>query len=283
MLTIMDQSMAAQDVTKASPLIVHGISRPDIFQMTNAKSMSLRDAFGIGFVKTIASGSVMGICSECPHIIHGAQGISSVFDDPNRVMKIALGHNKILSELVQILDVLPLKLGTVCSSEWHVQQLLHKNEDHFQSALNHIAHAAEYGLKIIDMTKSEGAKIKVPLETLNKHPKDAGREYLKQQAQNVTARRQNTQNHKAFITDLMKAIHPYVKESKTLSTAKRKPTEKHTQIFNAALLIDHKDVAAFHNCVSFYDTFAKSKELSMTVSGPWPAYNFVSLQSEAAS
>ncbi len=177
-----DQSLAPNELGHEPPLVVHGVCWQN---MLNENELP-QNAFGIGTVRQIIYGSLIAICSECPEIFHGPEAISAVFEDPKRVMKIAVGHNTILSELVKKYDILPLKLGTVCSTESEVRQLLSKEAEGFEVCLNHINHSFEFGIKIIETEQARQTQIQQ-----ESHVPQGGNTYPQEQAKRVSEKRQH--------------------------------------------------------------------------------------------
>lgn len=266
------------------PLIVHGICDHNILQARELPA----NAFGVAVVRQVAYGALVAICSECPNIFHNAEAISSVLNDPKRVMKISQGHSNVLVEIAKNHDVLPLKLGTVCASQTQVRQLLDQNAERFSHCLSQIINAVEYGIEIIQtyhtkhdplagpsiqgQSPSQGAgQGQVP--NLHQSPSD-GQIYAQYSNAQIC---KSSDLHQGFITDLLQSMTFFVKDSKILAMPNKGQVMKSKYIFNAAFLVDRANAEAFISCALSYNELAQAKGLSMALSGPWPAYNFVSV------
>ncbi|MEM7621375.1 MAG: GvpL/GvpF family gas vesicle protein [Pseudomonadota bacterium] len=253
------------------PLVVHGICRNRALEASDLP----QNAFGLASVLQVSYGSFIAICSECPEIIHGPESISAIFEDPKRVMDIAVGHNNILSNIIQSYDILPLKLGTVCRSQAQVRQLLDQNTERFGMCLDHIANTIEFGIKIIETGQAKKTTSDKGLQ--NSNAALTGQEYLHNQAKKLASKNHSVQSYKKFTSDLIQAMTFFVKETKILPMPKMSPAAQTRHIFNAAFLVDRGNIEAFKGCVKSYSEMAEPQNLAMSLSGPWPAYNFVSI------
>lgn len=209
---------------------------------------------------------------DCGHglvaVVTPAPGLDArrLFDDPERVARLALDHNGVLSSLLGQSDVLPLQLGTVVSGDDALRAIVHANGPHLHAALATVAGCVEFGVTLSAQPVAEAP----PTVT-------DGRGWLQARAAVQRARRGTLQERPNLIRRARDAI----------TAAARGPvqfaaTPGHA-LLRAACLVTRADVPEFEARIAALETDLAGDGCTVALTGPWPPYSFVSLETERRS
>lgn len=210
----------------------------------------------------IASSGLTAICSPLD------QDLNALFQDPEAVAALAVSHNGVLTEAAAVMDVLPLRLGTVCRDEAGVRSLVAREGDRFREGLSHIADALEMGVRIsVDLAG--------PQEGTAQDTPQSGRDYLRRRAKATAHRRSMRDDRKQFIQSVVETLSPFTRDVRALPQAKRTDADAPERLMDAAFLVRRPHREAFAERVEALAAPARHHGLNLSLNGPWPAYNFM--------
>lgn len=181
-------------------------------------------------------------------------------------------HEKVLENLMQSHDILPVRYGTVLKDLEEAVSLLSSYSGQFKDNLTRISGCVEMGLRIFKRDDAED----LLLSDLS--PKEAdhtgltpGERYMHEKWLKWQVKDAKMQKEKQFSDEIHNSLLTLAKEGKYSLTQGR-------LFFNGAYLVKKNLVASFQ--VQLDKIKNHYQETSFWLSGPWPPYNFVNIKIE---
>ena len=189
------------------------------------------------------------------------------------VKKDVLVHEKIIEEIMEFSDVLPMRFNTVLKSETAVQEMLKQNYQSFKDNFLRIENKIEYGLKVI--WNSYSLKEKLINEnsqlTAKKTQSDTpARNFIMEKYAKYKIDTMIEKEADRYINCINTSLAEYIKDKHI------KKFQTENIFLNASYLVDKEDTEAFkQKIVAIKQNFNSNFKFLLT--GPWPPYNFVKL------
>jgi len=192
-------------------------------------------------------------------------------------------HERVIEEIMKEATTLPFKFATVFRAEKNVQELLDLHNDRFKKIISDIEGKEEWGLKVYcDVKKFKEAIVKEDekVKEIDREISSAGKgkAYLLKKKKdgfidNILDKRISECTQDSF--DRLKRQSEDVKINKLLSKEVTQKEER--MVLNAAFLIQKKGIKEFDNILAYLKTKYGDKGLEFNWTGPWPPYNFCSM------
>jgi len=192
-------------------------------------------------------------------------------------------HERVIEEIMKETTTLPFKFATVFKTEKNMQELLDLHNDKFKKVISDIEGKEEWGLKIYcDVKKFKEAIVKEDekVKEIDREISFAGKgkAYLLKKKKdgfidNILDKRISGCTQDSF--DRLKRQSEDVKINKLLSKEITQKEER--MVLNAAFLIQKKRIKEFDNILAYLKTKYGDKGLEFNWTGPWPPYNFCSM------
>ena len=189
----------------------------------------------------------------------------------------AVAYGKIIENMMREYTLLPMRFGTLVKEDREVIAILEKYYDGFIDNLRQIKGKLEYGLKVLLDIKEAGFEINSSSETKDSKSFDrlkGGSPYKKYLLEKL-------REHKfeealmGKVGRIIEDIHNPLKELSSLSKFKKMATKR--IILDAAYLVEKKKKDVFIQ--RFKGLCKRHQKLKFLLTGPWPPYNFASLDS----
>ncbi|TEB07184.1 Gas vesicle synthesis protein GvpL/GvpF [Pelotomaculum schinkii] len=181
-----------------------------------------------------------------------------------------LNHQKVVTQLQEIIDLLPLRFGTVFKNNNEAEKILDKNFDEINHLLSKIKGRIELGLKIFwkqdAFVKEIGDK---KIETLKK-------EYgIRKKDRYAIAIEAGKIIEEKVLDKRDEYVRLIFKPLKKLADdSVLNPVTGEKMVFNAAFLVKSDHIEIFDQAVKdLYDKY--QERFIFKYSGPWTPYNFV--------
>lgn len=201
---------------------------------------------------------------------------------PSGAEGILRSHEDVVDTLMKLTTVVPFKFGTILKDEKATSKMLKDYEKKFKKLLSKFRGREEWGIKVY----ADNQEFKKHLEQIEpkfkklkekKGKSSRGTAYLlgrkmeDQLKDNVAARL-------AKITGLIfQKAGKDAYDAQLNKTLPQKLTGKNTEmILNTAFLVEKEKVASFRSQIEKLREKYESMGLEIEVSGPWPAYSFIS-------
>ena len=204
----------------------------------------------------ITSGQIAALVTPVP-----SARSETLFDDPDTARDLALEHHERLVELVRHMDVLPIRLGAVYSSENAVREKLRQQEELFRSALAELSGQAEY---LATLTRAERPAAD---ETPSAR---SGRAYLSQRRQARRAKEARRDSGERLVAGITEAVRTFAASVVSEPVRGDRPREIGRIAFLAEKEIPERALAVLEDCAGH----CRAAGVEMAVTGPWPPYSF---------
>jgi hypothetical protein len=200
---------------------------------------------------------------------YGSESLEDTLRDLDRVAELAVAHEAVVEYVAQLAGatVVPMKMFTMFSSVERAVAEMQDRRKSIEAVVDRIAGCEEWGVRI---TTGRPPRTK---PAVSDRPR-SGRAFLAARRQvrdeaRTAIRRANSTAALAF-----SELSTFAKETRQRSDA---PTGATPPLLEAAFLVPARSRAKFHTAVKRIARSAGESGLAVTLTGPWPAYNFVQM------
>ncbi|RJX27453.1 MAG: hypothetical protein C4554_04265 [Dethiobacter sp.] len=196
----------------------------------------------------------------------------ALFQSIELTSETVLSHEAVVEYLMKEHTVLPVRFGTVLNSVDEVKSLLCTYSESIYKNIDKMRDKVELGLKVLlkafpgDDPAREEESIK------NFQSATPGRRYLLEKLKNEERQRDILEKTTIFIDEIYNTLDKYSVES----CIRRLTTDR--MLLNSSYLVPVEKIEEFKTTVEILKR--RYPALSFLYSGPWPAYNFVSLEED---
>ncbi len=245
---------------------------------------------GTEYVYGIVDGSLPPDIVEGPARLVTQDGIAAVvrtvaadeFDEermPERlqdmewVTRLAVEHSEVLDRLCRQATVVPMRICTVYRSEERLREMLSAEASRLARVLGHLRGRSEWGVKAFSVRPPTPPKP----QTASAHDSaGAGAAYL------LARRRERDQVAEAdqLVDQACDELHELLRAAAVEGRAN--PPQRQESL-NGVYLVEDQRSEEFGRVVRESSERYAPLGLELTLTGPWPAYNFVPDRAEAAA
>ncbi|MEM6413393.1 MAG: GvpL/GvpF family gas vesicle protein [Pseudomonadota bacterium] len=199
------------------------------------------------------------------------RGVQTVFEDEDRVKSLVIAHNELLVHVIRTVDIIPIRLGAVHSTHLAVQNFLQTNAEVFDSIFHRICGRVEYQVEFkgdratprSSLLRNESVNLGIDRDR-SKQP--MGRDYLRMRGESRRLQKNQKNEFDRFAEESLNKLGKFSQEI-VQSTA--------SNVFS--VLTDRGPSQSFLSAVEQLAQAGTQAGIELTVSGPWPAYSFTSL------
>ena len=225
---------------------------------------------GAGPVEPLeAAPSIWIISTQVPADIYSGERLDRSLSDLDWVGRVALAHEAVVEHFSKqrLLTVIPLKLFTMFSTREKAVTDIRRRRASITRTMKRLAGADEWGVRVFRVKPS--ARTSVPRAAAS-----TGAAFLaaRKEARD-TARAVRTAAIEAA-THVFDSLARIARDTRQRSDAPAGASEP--PLLNAAFLVDHRKRAAFEKAARLEAEACARAGAELTLTGPWPAYNFVS-------
>lgn len=209
------------------------------------------------------------VVSDVPLEVYGPEKLDAAVRDLEWVSSVAVGHEAVVEHFARASEtgVIPMKLFTMFSSVERAVEDMRSRRAEIAGVLKRIAGCEEWGVRVTRLTSPAGAATgaagPVTSGTAFLAAKKAARDSAHEAARSA-ARAADT----AYET--LAAVSRAARRRDDVPSATAVPP-----LLDAAFLVPARSRSRFHGAAKkLAETFAGAG-VEMTLSGPWPAYNFI--------
>ena len=218
----------------------------------------------------------------------GKENLKKNLADFKWVKDKATVHEKVIEAIMKNSCVIPFKFATIFNNEDNLKAMLEEHLKDFKAILKRLEDKEEWGVKIYcDLEKLKEALLKEDGELLNLDKEISssppGKAFIlkkkKEELLNtVMNKKLNEYGQYSF-----ERLSQSGRDARINKLLPKEVTErKDEMILNSAFLIDKNKVADFLNTVERLKTKYADKGLFFDCTGPWPPYNFCSVDKKEA-
>lgn len=220
-------------------------------------------------LRAVGAGDLSALVSDVRLAEFGEEPLQRNLNDLSWLTDKVSSHQEVLSRAVASATVVPMRFCTIYRSDDAVKRMLLRHSGHISEALDALRGHDEYGVKISFQPTVVGDP-----------EAQGGRSYLEAKQR---ARRELEEQRERAATVATRA-HSRLQaraERSSLGRLQRDPALSSSTgelILNASYLVAKQSLSAFHAEVE--SLRREFPHLSIETTGPWPAYNFVTLHLE---
>lgn len=201
---------------------------------------------------------------------------------PEKIENLLLSHQEVVDALAKVATIVPFKFGTILKNEASALKMLKDYEKKFKKLLSKFTGSAEWGIKAyVDrkkFTTYTGRQNSRLEEFARKVPRQlSGTAYLL--GRKMEEELKNEINHRLaeIANAIFRQAEKYAFEARLNKTLPKKLTGKDKEmVLNSTYLIEKEKVGSFNKQMEKLTEKYEPLGLYFEVSGPWPAYSFVS-------
>jgi hypothetical protein len=219
-----------------------------------------------------AAPSMWLILALVPLARYGPDPLADTLRDLDRVAELAVAHEAVVEHVAQLAGatVVPMKMFTMFSSvERAVAEMQQRRRD-IAAVLDRVAGCEEWGVRI---TPTPGPR---PKHTSSARPK-SGTAFLAARKQVRDEARAAAGRASGAAAVAFSELSALAKESRRRGDA---PAGATPPLLDAAFLVPVRSRAKFQSAVRRIVRRGSESGLTVTLTGPWPAYNFVHLSAD---
>lgn len=187
----------------------------------------------------------------------------------------ALAHERVVEKVMEDHTVLPVRFGTIFKDEKNMRTMLLHAYSQFLSELRRLDGKVEIGLKVFwkpheaIREAEKNPSIQRLMEATRSQSK--GLAYLMQKKLDESVKAELNRQADAYSNQIYRTVRKRTMQAKLL-----KPIGH--MILNATFLVSKETTQALRDEVNKLKKELEPKGAEFLISGPWPAYNFVTLK-----
>jgi len=219
-------------------------------------------------VSVVPVGDLAALASELSAESYGAEAWQEHGGDPRWLERVAGEHNAVLQAVVQVNDVLPLRLPGIYPDLETMRRVLHTQHDTLAEAFARVRRHVELGAKVYVVTSTARAE---------EEPRpSSGRDYLARRSAEAGRREEARLRRQARVLEaheVMARASTHAATSPPQDAALSGRPEP--MLLNASYLVARDDFDAFISLAEELGVDLGEQGMSLEITGPWPPYNFV--------
>ena len=234
-------------------------------------------------IHSLAERDLLAVFSPVPPADFGLAVLNAHLEDTDWARARVLAHQRVLAAVLDTYTLLPLKFCTICRSESDVREMLVQHHDAFDGALRRVQGSTEWGVKVYcDLTaltewvETSDESLRPLRASIARASPGAGffqRKKLSQAAGQITERMVE-----ACVEESHRRLAESARDAVTNSIQRR---EQHggedEMVLNAAYLVAEERQAGFREVLADMSEKHTMQGFRYQLTGPWPPYNFATL------
>lgn len=222
------------------------------------------------------SGSLWLIVSEVPLAVYGPDAIEPKLRDLDWVARVALAHESVIEHFARARNaaVVPMKLFTMFSSPARAIQDVGRRRRALQATMRRIEGCEEWGVRITRASEAPVASSEG--RGSSDAAKGAGAAFLSARKAARDAAQDARRAASRAAAGVFSRLSAVAKDARLRASSNEPGTNP--PILEAAFLVPARARARFSVAARRQAASCAAAGAQMTLSGPWPAYNFVSAE-----
>jgi len=207
------------------------------------------------------------IVQSVPETAYGETALARGLQNLDWVSPRALAHERVIECFLSAPALLPMHLFTLFTSDDRVAQHVHSDGARIRRLLKRVEGKVEWGLRLMFDEKAERAKI-------SKQPVRSGTEFLARKRDVLGINRARVKEARGEADRLYKSMSRLAAAAQRRTSLERAAPGSRL-LLDAAFLVPVAESGAFRSAVRQQTRDLRSVGITMSVTGPWPPYNFV--------
>ena len=230
-------------------------------------------------IAALEAGAVTAVFSRVPLDGFSGRDAEANLQDLAWVAPRACQHERVVEEVMRFGPVVPVRFGTVFSSQQPLERLLAEKGEQISRILDWVSDKEEWAVKgLVDTPKAREwltAADPVLAERRRRLPDAPGARYLQQRQLDAEAEKALTLWQSAAAEQIRDEIRHEAVDVCPLKLQPQSGREGDREMtLNLAVLVLRDRLPEFHARAEAISAAYAEQGLSVGVSGPWPPYNF---------
>ena len=219
-------------------------------------------------VTVLREGALAAVASRVPLEEFDEARLREHLADMTWVEATARAHEAVLDRLCDQATVIPMRMCTVYRTEGGVREMLHREAEPLDEALDALAGKAEWGVKAFVSPDPEGG---------GPGTADAsGAAYMERKRTQRERRQQAMDLANEAAVVIHHRLSGLVSDAHIIPLQRREASGYSADmILNGVYLVDDDAVDAFREAVRALRSEFEPQGIELVPTGPWPAYNFI--------
>lgn len=193
--------------------------------------------------------------------------LKSALENPKTMEAVLTEHQGILDRLMKKTTVIPFQFGTILKTKEAAADYLKSSYERYKELLKKFKDRQEWGVRVFaDLKKFKVSDVKP----------SSGTAYLLRKKQEEETEKAANEKLAFFSEEILNSLKEYAFEYKMTGSAQRFSEKGEPLISVFAFLILKSKTRKFNQKFAMLGKKYQDFGLRLTISGPWPAYNFVS-------
>jgi hypothetical protein len=231
-------------------------------------------------VFSFSKGDIHAALSLVPLQEFGLSALEQKMGDLEWVAPRVLTHERIIEEIMAVYPVMPIRFCTIFAAVDRIEELLKVHHGEIIRFFSEVGDKEEWGVKGYisgsgveeALKKGEPAIQAVGVELEESSP---GQAYLLRKKRDLAIKG----GLDAVVAQITEAVFQgllahAVKGVRARALRVENGEERGEMVLNAAFLIPKREVESFLGCVKQTEEKYRGQRLTLSVTGPWPPYNF---------
>lgn len=231
-------------------------------------------------VFALSRGDVSAVLSLVPLEEFGSTGLERKMGDPEWVASHVLVHEGIIEEIMAVYPVMPMRFCTIFAARNKIDELLRVHHAKIICFLSDIADKEEWGVK----GYIKGCRLREALNTLppvlqadegKLEQVSPGQGYLVRKKMALALKDRLHGRAMQIVEEVFQGLLAHAVKGVRNKTLQLEEDEKRGEMnLNAAFLVSKGGFRAFRDRFEETEEKYRSEGLSLSLTGPWPPYNF---------
>jgi hypothetical protein len=228
-------------------------------------------------LRFVREGEVAALVTDISLAEFGADAIAERVKDLRWVEEKVRAHDRVIKEMLASGAVVPCRFGMVLRDEQDVRNVLAAHEGDLLAALDTVEGKKEWGVKVLAVAPGRASKRDAATP-------ESGRAYFLQKKRDELARAEGSRAVREAADACHRELAAATDDAALLPSGNRSIGQGGAEggdaadvALNAAYLVADADTGTFHAKVDSLAERYRAFGMTVEVSGPWPPYNFVSL------
>ena len=242
----------------------------------------VRGVDGAGELERLEARGLAAVVSRVPLAEFGAAPLRENLNDLGWLERVARGHEAVLERALARSTIVPLRLCTIYESEQGVREMLEREHDSLERALETLAGRQEWGVKLIaddDRLAEEARSRSAEATALEAElgARSGGGAYMLRRR----LERQVREAVESLAAELADEVHAEL-QHRTRDAVVLPPQNPELSghegrmVLNAAYLVDAEQAGGLRELVTELEERHRALGARIELTGPWPPYNFLS-------
>lgn len=211
------------------------------------------------------------VAADAPLPEYGADSIQENLQDLDWISERAMAHEAVVEHFGRLDTVVPMKVFTLFASDERALHHIRSDRGRLDRILSRIAGCQEWGVLV--RFDEERAREAVDQEARSDGGKGSGTAFLLRKKVEKDAARILLARLRPEMDEVFADLTDLASESR-----RREPVSPSPLLLDGAFLVRTEDAADFEEAVARWAGRLKESACELTLTGPWPPYNFLEEQ-----